>query len=64
MKSLKCDMCEFVMQAETFDEWTKAMRGHYATTHGEWMKEMMNKPHSEEEREKWMAEAKAKFEAA
>ncbi len=62
MKSLKCDMCEFKAEGETFDEWFKAMQTHYMTAHADLMKEMMGKP--KEEGEKWMAEAKAKFDAA
>ena len=62
MKSLKCDACEFEAQGETFDAWFKAMHAHYMIVHADLMKEMMGKP--KEEGEKWMAEAKAKFDAA
>lgn len=62
MKSLKCDICEVQIQGETFEEWFKAMHTHYTTAHADVMKEMMNKP--KEDGDKWMADAKAKFEAA
>lgn len=62
MKTLQCDKCEFVAQGETFDEWFKAMHEHYATAHADLVKEMMSQP--KEEGEKWMAEARAKFESA
>jgi hypothetical protein len=35
MKSLKCDACEFAAQGESFDEWLKAMRAHYAAEHAD-----------------------------
>jgi len=62
MKSLKCDACEFEARGETFDDWFKAMHSHYTTEHVDLMKAMEGKPR--EEGEKWMAEAKAKFDAA
>lgn len=62
MKSLKCDVCEVKIQGETFEDWFEAMHTHYATVHADLMKEMMGRP--KEEGEKWMAEAKAKFDAA
>ncbi len=62
MKSLKCDVCDFVAQGETFDDWFRAMLDHYMAAHTDLMKEMETKP--KEEGEKWMADAKARFEAA
>lgn len=62
MKSLKCDACEFKAQGATFDDWFKAMHAHYTAEHADLMKAMAGKP--KEEGEKWMAEAKAKFDAA
>jgi hypothetical protein len=63
MKSLKCDICEFEAQGETFDDWFKAMRAHYSAEHADWMKAMAGKPEAKEEGEKWMAKARAKFDA-
>ncbi len=62
MKYLKCDVCDFVGQGETFDEWFQAMHVHYTSAHADLMKAMEGKP--KEEGEKWMAQAKAKFDAA
>lgn len=62
MKSLKCDACEFEAQGEDFEAWFEAMHTHYASDHADLMKAMEGKP--KEEGEKWMAEAKARFDAA
>ena len=58
MKSLKCDVCEFVAQGETFEEWMEALKPHYMEAHPEVMKDPSG------DRQKWMAENKARFEAA
>lgn len=61
MKSLKCDLCEVTAEGETFEEWMKALHPHYNTAHAE----VMNDPsHTKEDMEKWMAENKARFDAA
>ena len=61
MKTLKCDLCDHEVQGETFEEWTKALMPHYMETHTD----VMNDPsHGKEDMEKWMAENKARFEAA
>lgn len=62
MKSLKCDACEFEAQGEDFDTWFKAMHAHYANDHADLMKAMEGQP--KEEGEKWMADARARFDAA
>ncbi len=62
MKTIACDNCEFEGQGETFDEWFKVMLEHNKTAHADMMEEMMAKP--KEEGEKWMSDAKAKFDAA
>jgi len=64
MKSLKCDLCEFSAQGETFDQWFNNMHDHYAQAHADWVEEMRKKPGTKEEGEKWMADSKAKFDAA
>lgn len=63
MKSLKCDLCESEIQGETFDNWFKAMHAHWTVEHADKMKEMQETG-TKEEGEKWMADAKAKFDAA
>ena len=62
MKSLPCDKCEVNIQGGTFQDWFKAMHTHYMADHADLMKANMSKP--KEEGEKWMAEAKARFDAA
>ena len=61
MKTLKCDLCEVTVDGETFEEWMEALKPHYGDAHAEVMKDT-NK--TGEDRERWMAEAKARFEAA
>ena len=61
MKTLKCDICDTDIQGENFEAWFKAAHTHYVADHADVMKEMEGKP--KEEGEKWMAEAKARFEA-
>ena len=59
MKTLKCDLCEVTAQAETFEEWMKALHPHYMEAHANVMKNG-----NKAEGEKWMAENKARFDAA
>ena len=61
MKTLKCDLCEVTVEGETFEEWMKALYPHYSAAHPEVMADP-NK--TKEDGEKWMAENKARFEAA
>jgi hypothetical protein len=61
MKSLKCDLCDFEVQAETFEEWMTALKPHYHEAHAD----VMSDPsHTKEDMEKWMAENRARFDAA
>ena len=62
MKALKCDLCETDIEGEDFDAWFKAAHAHWTTSHADVMKAMAGKP--KEEGVKWMANAKAKFDAA
>lgn len=61
MKTLKCDLCDATAQGETFEEWMTALRPHYMAEHAEVMK---NSGHTEEDMKKWMADNKARFDAA
>ena len=61
MKTLKCDLCEVTAAGETFEEWMKALQPHYREAHAEFMKDPS---HTKEDMEKWMAENKARFDAA
>ena len=62
MKTLKCEICGAGVQGEDFDAWFGAARAHWGAEHADIMREMAGKP--KEEGEKWMAEAKKRFEAA
>ncbi len=62
MKTLKCDLCEAEIEGEDFDSWFKAAHAHWTSNHADAMKAMEGRP--KEEGEKWMVEAKKKFDAA
>ncbi len=61
MKTLKCDLCEVTVAGETFEEWMNALRPHYSEAHADVMSDSGK---TVEDKEKWMAENKARFEAA
>ena len=61
MKTLKCDLCEETAQGETFEGWMQALMPHYMEAHVDVMK---NSNHTEEDKKKWMAENKERFDAA
>ncbi len=61
MKTLKCDLCEVTVAGETFKEWMNALRPHYNEAHADVMSDSGK---TVEDKEKWMAENKARFEAA
>lgn len=61
MKDLKCDLCDHVAQGETFEDWMMALMPHYMEAHADVMKDPEK---GEEEKQKWMAENRARFDAA
>ena len=61
MKSVKCDLCDVTAEGETFEEWMGALRPHYMEAHADVMKDSS---HGKEDMEKWMADNKARFDAA
>ncbi len=61
MKTLKCDLCEVTAEGETFEEWMQALHPHYMEAHADVMNDTSK---TKEDREKWMAENKKRFEAA
>ena len=61
MKTLKCDLCDHEAQGETFEDWMNALKPHYMKAHSEVMSDSSK---TKEDMEKWMAENKARFEAA
>jgi len=65
MKTLTCDLCDHEAQGETFEEWMNALKPHYGEMHAEVMQQKQGT--SEEMQasmQGWMAENKARFEAA
>lgn len=66
MKILKCDLCDYESQGETFEEWMQALMPHYMEAHADFMDAQSGKSMGEQEkdREKWMAENRARFDAA
>ena len=61
MRTLKCDLCDHEAQADTFEEWMQALMPHYMEAHADVMKDPKN---GEEEKAKWMANNRARFDAA
>ena len=61
MKTLKCDLCEATAAGETFEEWMKALQPHYMEAHSDVMKDPS---HGKAEMEEWMADNRARFDAA
>ena len=65
MKTLKCDLCEVTTEGETFEAWMEALMPHYMKAHADVMNaHSKGKDEMEKEKDKWMAENKARFEAA
>ena len=61
MKALSCDLCDFVAEGETFEDWMQALAPHYAAAHADEMNDPANGP---AEQQQWMADNKARFDAA
>ncbi len=61
MKSLKCDMCEYEAEGETFEAWMETLKPHYGEAH---LEVMSDSSKTKEDMEKWMDENKMRFEAA
>lgn len=61
MKKLKCDLCDFVTEGETFEGWMTALMPHYMEKHSD----VINNPnHTKEDMENWMKENRTRFENA
>ena len=61
MKTLKCDLCHATVAGDTFEEWMMALQPHYRDAHAD----VMSDPsHGKQDRERWMVENKARFDAA
>ncbi len=65
MKTLKCDLCEVTAEGETFEDWMRALQPHYMEAHADVMSGSgRTKEDMQKDRQKWMAENKARFDAA
>jgi len=66
MKTLKCDLCDHEARGETFEEWMKALMPHWMDAHADVMKDThkMSEEDQKKHQQKWMAENKARFDAA
>ena len=61
MKTLKCDLCDVTVEGETFEEWMNALRPHYMEANADVMSDPGN---GQEQIDRWMADNRARFEAA
>ena len=61
MKTLKCDLCVYEAEGETFEAWMEALKPHYFTAHADVMKDSSK---TKEDMMQWMAENKLRFESA
>jgi len=61
MTTLKCDLCDETADGATFEEWMMALQPHYRAAHADVMSDASR---GKDDMEKWMAENKARFEAA
>lgn len=66
MKTLKCDLCDVTVSGETFEEWMDALKPHYLQSHADVMMGKVGLSDEEKmaEMNTWMAENRARFEAA
>ena len=62
MKTLTCDLCDYVAQEETFEEWMNALKPHYAKAHADVMQSKKGTPEEmKAQMMEWMAENKKRF---
>lgn len=66
MKKLKCDLCDVIAEGETFEMWMQNLMPHYMQAHADIMqnKAGLSAEEMQVEKEKWMIENKARFDAA
>jgi hypothetical protein len=61
VKSVKCDLCDFEAHGETFDDWMNALKPHYGAAHADVMQDSGK---TQADMQNWMADNKARFDAA
>jgi hypothetical protein len=66
MKTLQCDLCDYEVQAKTFEDWMEALKPHYAETHTDFMKLQSEKSPEEQQEsmKQWMRVNHERFNAA
>ena len=65
MKTVKCDLCEVTMDGETFEDWMRALHPHYLEAHADVMIDTgKTKENGERAPAKWLADNRARFDAA
>ncbi len=61
MKTLKCDLCDYEAQGETFEDWMQALMPHYGEAHADVMNDSSK---TKEDQMQWMVDNIARFAAA
>lgn len=61
MKTVSCDLCDHEASGETFEAWMQNLMPHYKLAHAEVMADPRK---TREDGMRWMAENKARFDAA
>ena len=61
MKTLKCDLCEYVVQGETFELCMEALKPHYGEAHADVMSDSSK---TKEDMMQWMVENRVRFDEA
>lgn len=61
MKTVSCDLCDHQASGETFEQWMQSLMPHYKAAHGDVMSDSSK---TKEDGMRWMAENKARFDAA
>jgi len=66
MKAVKCDLCDVIVDGETFEEWMEDLKSHYMQTHADVMKGKagLTEQTKKEDVNKWMSKNRARFDAA
>ena len=44
MKTLTCDLCDYAVEGETFEQWMNALKPHYAQAHADVMESKKGTP--------------------
>jgi hypothetical protein len=60
MKTLKCNICEYEAQGDTFEAWMTALKPHYAEAHAVVMNDSSK---TKDDMERWMVENRARFDS-